>query len=235
MGVPDVRRIKLRKFTPIKAWMLLVCAGIAPAGTISYTGMFTATTDTFITTVTLSAPGNLQLQSWGFGGGVNAAGAVIESGGLDPLLAVFLGTGDGATFVEGTSDILTNYAGFAGCPPAGTVLIGTVPGVCGDITMSLSLGAGTYTVVLSDAGYIPMAVFSGSGTLGDGFIDLTPGTLPFQTCVAGTDFCKDDSSLWAFDITAPGGSAGPDTPEPATLLLAGLGLGGLALIRIIRA
>ena len=58
------------------------------------------------------------------------------------------------------------------------------PGNCGDITMSLALAPGTYTVLLSDALYIPNAIFDSPsyGDLSEGFTDLTAGNFrPVRT------------------------------------------------------
>jgi hypothetical protein len=95
--------------------------------------------------------------------------------------------------------------------------------VCGDITLSESLAAGTYTVLLTDAGYIPAATFGAGTTLGDGFFDLTPGV--FQTCnVVGSDTtCITPTADWALDISTPD-SAPPPVPEPAGLWLFGIPL-----------
>ena len=103
------------------------------------------------------------------------------------------------------------------------MLIGRVPGQCGDVRLQFtSLGAGTYTVLLSNANYVPNAVYEATGYLGDGFSDLTGGSFPFQTCFDSSN-CNTDSANWALDITTPNGS--PTTaPEPSGLVLAGLGL-----------
>jgi hypothetical protein len=95
--------------------------------------------------------------------------------------------------------------------------------VCGDITLSESLAAGTYTVLLTDADYLPAAVFVTGGLLGDGFVDLTGGA--FQTCnVVGSDTtCITPTADWALDITSPD-SAPPPVPEPAGLWLFGIPL-----------
>jgi hypothetical protein len=93
--------------------------------------------------------------------------------------------------------------------------------VCGDVTLSETLAAGTYTVLLTDGEYIPTAIFETAGTLGDGFSDLTPGA--FQTCNANGTKCITPTANWALDITTPGSTTA--TPEPA-----GLGAIGLALI-----
>jgi hypothetical protein len=97
--------------------------------------------------------------------------------------------------------------------------------------MQLDLSAGKYTVLLSDAGYIPTAVFD-NGTLSEGFIDLTGGA--FQTCVAA-DSCSTDTANWAFDVTMPVEPAPAPIPEPATLVLTSLGLLSLAAARKRRA
>jgi hypothetical protein len=212
---------------------LVLFAGIARAdGTTSFTGTLANTEDTFLTSFTLTGAGDVTVQTWGFGGGTNAAGTAIVAGGFDPLIALFSGTGAGASMLTdgggnpfGTSDVLSNYGSFGGCPPAGLVDIGGP--ICGDITMTLELGPGTYTVLLSDAGYIPNAIFD-NGTLGEGFTDLTGGA--FQTCntdASGATTCADDTANWAFDLTTK--SNAMTAPEPSTLGLFALGMAAFAL------
>ena len=196
-------------------FFLAACFAIqAAAGTIPYTGTLASPQDTVQITVTLASAGTINLQTWGFGGGTNAASTVIPAGGFDPFVGVFAGLGDAAIFIDGTSDILSNYT--AGCPPANTVDIGGQ--TCGDVTMSSSLAAGTYTVLLSDGPYIPLAVFETNGTLGDGFSDLTAGV--FQTCNGSA--CITPTANWALDITTPDTTA--SAPEPGGLVLGGIGL-----------
>jgi hypothetical protein len=193
-------------------------AGCAFADTASYTGTLNSPEDTWETDATLSSAGTLTLQTWGFGGGTNAAGTVIPSGGFDPFVGVFDSSGD---LIQGTSDALTNYSSFTGCPPAGLVTIGSVPDNCGDITMSLALAPGTYTVLVSDALYIPNAIFDSPsyGNLSEGFTDFTAGI--FQTCADLND-CNNDTANWALDVTTPTSVAA--TPEPGSLAVCGLGL-----------
>ena len=211
----------------VSGFALAACLAIqAAAGTISYTGTLASSIDTSTQiTVTLASAGTLDLQTFGFGGGTNAASAVIPAGGFDPFVGVFAGTGDSAVFIDGTSDVLSSFT--ANCPPANTVDIGGQ--VCGDVTMTLSLAAGTYTVLLTDALYFPAAVFETNGVLGDGFIDWTPQdaqgpTGAFQTCniVGATTTCITPTANWALDITTP--DSGTSTPEPGGLWVCGIGL-----------
>lgn len=215
-------------------FLSLVMTGTAFADSVSYTGTLANSTDTrsVVFNVAGTTNENVTFQTWGFGGGVNAAGQSIAPGGFDPFLGVFSGSGSGAVILTdgsgnafGVSDILSNFASFAGCPPAGTVDIGG--SVCGDITMSLSLAPGTYTVLLSDGAYLPNAIFD-NGTLGEGFSDFTGGA--FQTCNttdSGTT-CVNDTGDWAFDLTTSGGGSVAPTPEPASILLMAGGLCGMA-------
>jgi len=84
---------------------------------ISCTGSLSSSQDTFMDTFTVSGGGTtVTLQTYGFGGGTNAAGQVILPAGTDPFLAVFSGTGAGATILtdgggnaSGTSLDLSNY------------------------------------------------------------------------------------------------------------------------------
>ena len=201
--------------------------------TTSYTGTLASPEDSVTESLVLTSSSMVTLQTWSFGGGVNGAGVSIPAGGFDPLLAVFSGSGSGATILTdgignaiATSDTLSNYGSYTGCPPAGEVNIGGL--VCGDITMSLSLSPGTYTFLLSDANYIPNTVFD-NGTPGEGFTDFTGGA--FQTCnvVGSTTTCADDTANWALDVTTAGSSS--PAPEPASSALLAMGIIGIAGFR----
>jgi hypothetical protein len=194
-------------------------SGVCAADTISQTGTLASPEDTVLIPIVLTSAGDVTLQTFGFGGGVNGAGTIIAPGGFDPFVGLFSGAGDGAVFVDGTSDILTNYT--PGCPPAGTVTLGGAA-TCGDVNMQFTgLAAGTYTVLLSDGEYIPFATFEGpGGTLGDGFVDFTAGV--FQTCDTNGD-CNDDTANWALDITTSASTTPPPVPEPPSMELAGSG------------
>jgi len=205
----------------------LFAAAPAIADTTSLTGALATPEDTYTTTINFTGDATVTLQTYGFGGGVNAMGTSIAAGGFDPFLAIFSGTGSGATIETdtlgdtfGTSDALSNYSSFMCCPPAGTVDLGGA--ICGDITMTLALDPGTYTVLLSDALYVANAV-NDNGTLGEGFTDFTGGA--FQTCNTddtGATTCANDTANWALDITTTpttGGGGGTSVPEPSSLPL----------------
>jgi hypothetical protein len=204
--------------------MLAILPSVAYAGTVFESGVFATAEDIFQTTVLLTPGATLTLQTYGFGGGVSLTGTPVSSGGFDPLVAVFMGSGGSATLVDGTSDGLSNYGGLAGCPPASTRDIGAFTGQCGDISMTfIGLSPGIYTVLLNDAEYIPNALFDPgpAPTLDEGFTDLTGGSLPFQTCVDLSN-CVTDTAAWALDVTVSGPST--SAPEPADSGILGLGL-----------
>jgi PEP-CTERM motif-containing protein len=210
--------------------VLALGANAAFADGVSFVGTLTSPDDFFSTTITLTTNEQVTLQTYGFGGGTNQAGALIAPGGTDPFVGLFSGTGAGATFINGTSLDLTNYPSFVGCPPANSVsnFGGTT---CGDVTMSFSsLAPGTYTVLLSDGQFIPLAAVGGGSTLGDGFLDLTGG----QFCniadfADGETDCPNLSGAFALDIIT--NSSGPAVAEPSSLLLLGTGLLGVIGIR----
>src|SRR5579872_4480689 len=81
------------------------------AATISLTGSLDPNNpnDVLLYQFQVPAVSDLFFQSYGFGGGTNAAGTVIASGGFDPYLSIFVGTGPGATFLASNDD--------GSCPP----------------------------------------------------------------------------------------------------------------------
>jgi hypothetical protein len=165
------------------------------------------------------------IQTFGFGGGTNAAGSVISPGGFDSLVALFSGPPE-TILTDGSGNPVSSAAGttqFApGCPPAGTVLVGG-NGICGDNRLVATLSPGAYTLLLLDANFVPFAVSPGppiSSLLSDGFADLTGGV--FQTCTSGA--CISNNGNFAVDIS---GIPATTVPEPGTLALLTSGLGAM--------
>ena len=222
----------------------LLCVGLfltlpAHADTFSFVGALADPTTPVEFTLTLAAAEDVTLQTYGFGGGTNAAGKVISAGGTDPFVAIFAGTGAGATILTdasmnpfGTSLDISNYGSFMGCGPAGAPVIGG-SAQCGDITMNLTgLVAGNYTIVLSDGEYQANAVFD-NGTLGEGFTDFTgtnamPPASQFCNIVINGVPCPANvtgNGAVALDIITSGNAT---LPEPASLAMLVAGLLGLA-------
>ena len=214
-------------------FVVALFASFAAADTVSLTGNLPSANTDFQYVFTLTTSSSVTVKTWGFGGGVNAAGTAISSGGFDPLVALFSGSGSGASIgldafgneAAGADNLAGGVLGVANCPPAGTVPIGG-QNVCGDVKFTVTgLAAGTYTLLLTDANYVPYAVNPGppgASTIGDGFDDLTGGV--FQTCTDENN-CITPKSHYAVDISAPGLM----TPEPGTLVL--LGTGVIACLR----
>jgi len=217
--------------------LLAATAVSLSAESLSYTGTLTSPEDAFETTFTLTAADPVTIQTWCFGGGTNAAGQAIPSGGFDPLIALFSGTGPSATIVtDGSGNPLADadnlynppWSYVGNCPPAGLVPIGS-DNDCGDDWMQTTLAAGTYTLLLTDANYIPGAVFD-NGTLSEPFVDFTGGV--FYTNDPATDATIFPNGNYAVDIISAGVNQA-STPEPAPLSLLGAGLLGLAGLRLI--
>jgi len=216
----------------LASFVIALTPAALQADSYSYVGSLTNSNSVVEETFALSSPATIDLQTWGFGGGTNAAGNVIAAGGTDPFLGIFLDSGGTSTILTdglgnpyGTSVDLANYdnPNFFGCGPSGAAapVIGGFA-QCGDITMTLpSLAAGTYTVLLSDGQYVPLAV-GDNGTLGEGFNDFTGGV--FCNIVINGVSCPDpNGGAYAFDVTGlPAGTPAPTpglppspVPEPA--------------------
>ncbi|HEY2381333.1 MAG TPA: DVUA0089 family protein [Terriglobia bacterium] len=224
--ISDKQPMKILKILLVLTpYLLVACFSIqkAHASTFSVTGVLSSPTDPNEYTLTLPTSEDVTLQTFGFGGGTNAASMVIAPGGTDPLVAIFSGTGDSAviltegTVTFGTSLSEGNYGSFAGCPPANAPTFGTDT-ECGDVEMTISgLGAGTYTIVLGDGAYVPNA-FTSNGTLGEGFTDFTGG----QFCNVNIDGIS-CTGAFALDVITSGSSTFSAVPEPGSLLVIGIG------------
>ena len=122
-----------------------------------------AANDTATYKFAVSAMSTISIQSYGYNGssgapgGTNLAGRVISSGGFDPYITVFKGSGPSATFLASSDD--------GPClPPNGNQ--------CPDSSLSLTLSPGAYTLVVEAFDNMSLAENLGTGTLGDGFTGL---------------------------------------------------------------
>jgi hypothetical protein len=215
--------------------LLAATAAGLSAASLSFTGTLNTPEDVFEADFTLAAADTVTFQTWGFGGGTNAAGQLIAAGGFDPLIALYNGQGPTATMaVDGSSnpladaDTLSNapWSYVGNCPPAGTVAIGS-NNDCGDDFMQVTLAAGNYALVLTDANYVPGSIFD-NGTLGEGFADLTGGA--FQTC---DSTCITPNGNYALDIVSTQADLST-APEPGAASLLGAGFAVLAGLRQFR-
>jgi hypothetical protein len=228
--------------------ILMVCLLSATASAttsfLSYTGTLVTANDVFEESFVLTSADTINIQTWSFGGGTNAAGDLISAGGFDPLVALFSGLPPSADiYVDGSANPLVDadnlinspYSPVGNCPPAGFVTIGTGAGasICGDDFMQIvSLPAGVYTLVLTDANNQPNAIYD-NGSLSEGFSD---GGV-FQTCNQTSDglTCVNRSAAYAVDIVSSTGTSDlAAVPEPENLTLLGAGLAALAVMKQFR-
>jgi hypothetical protein len=190
----------------------LLCAALpSMAGSLSQVGDLDDANGVALISFTISTAADVDIQTWGYGGtldaagGVNASGQVIASGGFDPYVSLFNGAGNSAVFIASNDEGL--------CPP------GHLAPACHDATLHAgALAAGTYTVALTAFENFSFAENYGSGTLGDGFIGLGS----FYDASSGVE----RSGHYAIDIHSAG-----LVPEPTSLAMAGAGLLALMALR----
>jgi hypothetical protein len=149
------------------------------------------------------------MQSWGYGGGTNAADQVIPAGGFDSYFTWF---GSDGSQIGQNDD---------GCG-AGHLH----NGACLDAFTSVFLSAGSYTLALTQSGNNP------NGNLSDGFTEQGQGNFTANgSCPAFCDgLGNTDNGNWAVDIlgVASATEVGA-TPEPSTWVSS---LAGIALLLV---
>src|SRR5881275_2020536 len=77
------------------AVLLAVCASVSPAhaNDISYSGQFAHDNDVALFPFPVSTLSTVELRSYGYAGGVNAAGQTIARGGFDPIIELLNAAG----------------------------------------------------------------------------------------------------------------------------------------------
>jgi hypothetical protein len=198
--------------------------GMASAGNISFTGTFTQDDQLELFQFTASSA-TVVIQTWGYAGGTNANGQGILAGGFDPFLSLFDANGG---LLPSSALIGSNNdgAGVAADPTTESPFDSL-------LAMNNLLPGGTYVVVLSQNGNLP------GGTYGDGFGQSGMGNFTAGEfgCSGPDPFCDPNGAQrngsWAVDILGVDSAAditGGSAPEPASMLLLGAGLAGIALL-----
>jgi hypothetical protein len=161
-------------------------ASLAVAGNFSFTGAFTGENDIQLFTFTTAA-GGTTVKTLSYGGGVNAAGATILAGGFDPLITIFDSLGNELGSIDNSSAV------GGGC--LGGIAMGT--NGCLDSYYNTAIGAGTYTVALTEFSN----VYGGPG------ITFTPGNLCTSSFCDAFDNGTARTGNWAVDIVAADSAA----------------------------
>ncbi len=182
---------------------------------VSGTGVFAANDDVATLTFTLSAATQVDIRSYGYAGGVMDDGTVIAPGGFDPMIWLFDMAGE---------LLFSNDDG-----PISVVGVDPVTGAQFDPFLTAFLGAGDYTVAVTQYKYTPI-----TSNIAGGFaqtdLDLTAST----GCAAGL-FCDafgdTRTGAWALDVTARAGVSEVPLPAAAPMLLLGIAGIGFAARR----
>lgn len=175
------------------------------ADNFSFTGNLSGDDDVQLFNFYVGATSNVTLRTWSYAGGINAAGASIDRGGFDPILALFDSSGLLIDQNDDGSGVATDLSGAAF-----------------DTLLQVVLGPGIYTV--SVAQYSNFAIgpnlsdgFDGSGV--SGFVDVS----------GHPDYSQRDSH-WAFDILNV--NSANSVPEAGSTLL--LAVGAMSLMLAIK-
>lgn len=206
--------------------VLLNFAVPAFAGSLVFSLSPTDPNDALLVSFSLATAQTVTMQSYGFGGsvnapgGTNAAGAVISPGGFDPYFSLFTGTGPGAVFLTSNDD--------GSCPPGNDAIW------CSDSTLVEPLAAGSYTLAVSVFDNFSFAENNPAlyHTLGDGFIGL--GSYSFW--LDGRPLTSDGAvDILAADLTITNVTRLSDTtapvPEPESLFFLATTVIGFGVVK----
>jgi hypothetical protein len=213
-----MRSTNLRKKSLLNcaaAFALFSLASItsASAATFSFVGSFDSDDNVQLFNFTVGAPSMVTLRSLSYAGGTNGAGTLISSGGFDPILALFDGSG---TLIGQNDD-------GAGAP------VDLTTGRAYDTIYSALLAAGNYVVSVMQYNSFAVGPSLANGFSRDGQGNFTG---PAYNCSQGF-FCdvgaNNRNANWAFDIEGVESASVSDVPVPAALPLMAAGLGMLGL------
>ena len=178
----------IRSLTALAA-AALVATG-ASAASFSFAGTFARDNDKAAYNFTVAAPTVVTLTSLGYAGGTSASGALVAAGGFDTVLSLYDSTGTAVDFNDDGIGVPTDSTGHAS-----------------DAKLSLSLGAGTYKVYLTqynNFGPITLGngfAFDGQPNFRGGFVDL---------------YGSVRDGHWALDLSGVDSAVAGSVPEAAT-------------------
>ena len=181
----------------------LLAASTASAANFSFTGTFAQDNGKAGYAFTLANAGTVTLQSLGYAGGTNAAGATVARGGFDTVLSLYDSTGQGIAFQDD------------GSPSVDTT------GHASDALFSGALAAGTYTVFLTQYNnFGPFTQSPGLHFAFDGQPNFRNGFVDFYN--------SQRDGHWALDLIGVDSATTAAVPEAATwaLMLVGFGAVG---------
>ena len=202
----------MKKILSLALTLALTASANATLISESFTGTFDNDNGRFYIDFDVTATTTVDFTSWGYAGGVNAAGETIVDGGFDSQLFIFGPSGNLLAEDDDASGVVSLLSGESW-----------------DAMISIALGAGSYTAVLTqyNSDYDSGDLFSGVWTDAavEDFMD-----------VSGSQ----RTSAFAFDISGENitniDGDGVDTtpnpiPEPTSIALFGLALAGFAARR----
>jgi len=202
----------MRKILSLVLTLALTASASATLISESFTGTLDNDNGRYYIDFDVTSLTTVDFTSWGYAGGVNSAGETIVDGGFDSQLFVFDSTGNLLASDDDSSGVESVSSGLSW-----------------DAFISIELGAGSYTAVLTqyDSDYISGNLFSGVWSDADvtDFVDVQGNqrTSAFAFDISGENLANVDGD--GVDTTPN------PIPEPTSIALFGLALAGFAVRR----
>jgi hypothetical protein len=200
---------------------LALCGGQAFGASLSFTGTFSTDDQLQQFNFSLASGATVTLRTWSYAGGTNQASMVIPRGGFDPWLSLFNSLGNELQSVDNGT--------------CGQVGMDSVTMSCFDSYISVALGAGTYTLILSQSDNQPNDTL-----LADGFTRTGQPSFTSMFACSNGQFCDANAdnrtNRWDVDIdNVTSASPVSSVPEPGTVVLLMSGMAAIAVLRRRRA
>lgn len=189
-------------------------ASASSMSSMSYTGTLTADDQVISEPFSLMSAAPVTVWTDSYGGGTNADGTTVPAGGFVPLLTIF--SSDGALVAQNGANGMCE----------GAAVADPTTKLCNDAFIQAMLGAGSYTIDVSEFPNAANGPKMSDGFLFAGSPDITGSFCGTSTMFNETDVapCVQRTGNYSLSYSVS------SVPEPSSMFLFGVGLASVGLL-----